>query len=169
MRKGFQLLICAAMVAALTPLSFGQAISGDIVGTVLDATGATVPNVTVTAENQQTGVKTSAKTNASGDYRLSNLLVGTYSLTASAPGFAVATLKNLGVELNKTITANLTLQVGSTTTTVEVSEASATIDTTTAQVQSTFSGIQATQLPMTGTGIPGTNFGVYNLSLLSAG
>jgi hypothetical protein len=168
MRNGL-MVAAAAMLMALAPLSFGQAISGDVIGTVLDATGATIPNVTVTAENQQTGVKTTAKTNPLGEYRISNLLVGTYSLTASAPGFAVASLKNLGVELNKTITANLTLQVGTTTTTVEVSEASAAIDTTTAQVQSTFSGVQATQLPMTGAGTPGTNFGVYNLSLLSAG
>src|SRR5216684_120810 len=169
MRKTFGALVLGVILTVLTSIGFGQAISGDVVGSVFDATGAGVPSATVTAENQQTGVKTSTTTNAGGGYRLSNLLVGNYSLTSSAPGFTPATIKNLGVELNKTITANVTLQVGSTTTTVEVSEASAVIDTTTAQVQSTFSGIQATQLPMTGTGIPGTNFGVYNLSLLSAG
>jgi len=78
-----------------------------------------------------TGVKANSKTNASGEYRFNNILVGRYKLTAAATGFTATTLASVLVELNKTSTANLTLQVGAVSTTVEVSEAAATIDTTT--------------------------------------
>lgn len=171
--KSFQTVV--GLTALLALLVFipsrlpGQAISGDITGALLDPSGAAVVGATITAENIETGIKTGATTRSNGEYRLSNLPVGVYNLTAAAPGFSVSSLKGLRVELNKTSTVNLTLQVGSVSTTVEVSEAAAAIDTTTAQIQTSFSATQSQQLPMTGAGAPGTSFGVYNLALLSAG
>src|SRR5579864_825455 len=90
---------------------WAQATSGDIVGTVTDATKAVVPNVTVTAENTQTGVKTSTKSNSSGDYRFSDLPVGVYTVTATAAGFGTTSLRDVTVKLNQTITANITLEL----------------------------------------------------------
>ena len=66
--------------------------------------------------------------------------------------------------MNKTITANLTLAVGSASVTVEVNASSAVIDTTTAQLETTFSSNQFTSLPTASTGS-----GIYNLTLLGAG
>ena len=146
-----------------------QAISGDIVGTVLDATKARVPNATVTAENTQTGVKTTATTNSSGDYRFTDLPVGTYDVTATASGFGTTSLRDVTVKLNQTITVNVTLEVGAASTTVDVIVSGATIDTTTAQIQSTYTTTQIKDLPLTSTGQPGLNFGALNLALLSAG
>jgi len=146
-----------------------QAISGDIVGTVLDATKARVPNATVTAENTQTSVKTTTTTNASGDYRFTDLPVGTYDLTATARGFGTTSLKEVTVKLNQTITVNVTLEVCVASTTVDVLVSGATIDTTTAQIQSTYTSTQIKDLPLASTGQPGLNFGALNLALLSAG
>src|SRR5215470_10360762 len=87
-----------------------QLISGELVGTVLDASGAAVPRATVTAENQATGVKTATKTDTVGQYRLSNLPAGMYTITVMGTGFAQAVLKDVAVELNKTATANVNLQ-----------------------------------------------------------
>jgi hypothetical protein len=162
------LLICAAIVAAFAPLSFGQALDGNIVGNIVDATGAAVPNVNVELQNMDTGIKVNGKTNANGEYRFNNVLVGRYKVTASASGFATSSLNNVVVDLNKTSTVNMTMQVGSVSTTVDVTEASVTIDTTTAQVQSTYD-IRAMELPMTGLDVPGRNLGALNLSLLGAG
>ena len=165
MRKGFMLL-AAVMLAA--QFGFGQAIDGNIVGTIVDATGAAVPNVTLELQNVDTGVRATAKSNATGEYRLNNVLVGRYKVTASAAGFTTASLNNVVVELNKTSTVNLTMQVGAVSTTVDVTEASATIDTTTAQVQSTYD-VRAMELPMASLDVPGRNLGALNLSLLGAG
>ncbi|HLI83646.1 MAG TPA: carboxypeptidase regulatory-like domain-containing protein [Bryobacteraceae bacterium] len=141
-----------------------QAISGDLVGTIADPSGSGVPNATVTATNTGTNVKTTTSTNGAGEYRIANLPPGDYDLTATASGFASATLKSVGVQLNQTATANLTLQVGQVATSVEVSAAGALIDTTTAQIQNTYSTRQIADLP-TAT----ETLGVLNLSLLQAG
>src|SRR3989442_8525805 len=157
-------LILLILFTALAPLSFGEATDGNVVGVVLDSSGAAVPNVSVTITNNATGIKFTTTTNVNGEYRFNNIPIGKYNLSASAPGFTAATLSNLAVELSKTVTANLTMQVGTVTTTLEVTEATATIDTTTAQVGTTVTERQALELPASSL----TN-GVLNLSLLSSG
>jgi hypothetical protein len=153
------LLFFAAISSAI-----GQTISGDLVGTITDAMGGTVANAKLTVTNEATGTAGSAATNNSGEYRFGNLLVGNYSLKVEAAGFAGAEVKAISVELNKTATQNVVLKVASVSTTVDVSEATAVIDTTTAQVENTFTAQQAQQIPMAATGN-----GVINLSLLQAG
>jgi hypothetical protein len=143
---------------------FAQAISGDLTGAVLDATGAAVPSATVESLNEDTGVKAKATTSNNGVYRFSNLPIGSYTITVTAKGFNVASVKNITLTLSSVVTQNVTMQVGGTATTVEVREASASIDTTTAQLQTTFDSKQTEELPVAARGQ-----GIWNLSLLGAG
>src|SRR5581483_8796196 len=143
---------------------FAQVTSGNIVGTVYDPTGATVPNAPVVATNDATGIESPTVSTSAGEYRIPNLPVGTYTVTVNAPGFAKAKVADVSVPLNQTVTANITLQVGQTATTVEVSTAAVAIDTSTAQVQATFETKQMMDLPTASSGA-----GVINLSLLNAG
>ena len=154
------------LVISLTvaPSLFAQAISGDLVGSVLDASGAAIPNATVAVTNVATGVVFNATSNMSGDFRVPNLPPGTYTITGSASGFTSATLKGVEVALNRATTANLKLTIGPVSTSVDVSEAGALLDTTTAQVQQTYASQQLVALPMTTNGQ-----GVLNLSLLQSG
>jgi hypothetical protein len=145
-------------------LAFGQASDGNLVGTISDASAAAVPNANVTVKNLTTGVQTTTKSTGTGEYRFNNLPVGQYELNAQAPGFSPSKVGNLDIELNKTATVNITLQVGAITAAVEVSEAAATIDTTTAQVGATYERIEAIEVPSSS--LP---LGVLNLSLLEAG
>jgi Carboxypeptidase regulatory-like domain len=163
----FMALIGMSLVCSLSV--FAQATSGDVTGKVADASGAVVPNVLVVAENDATGVRTSATTGADGAYRLSNLPVGSYTVSASATGFAQATLKNVSVQLNNTITQNLTLEVQGTATTVEVTAAAAALDTTTAQIQSSYETKQIENLPTAAASRTINGAGIWNLSLLGAG
>jgi hypothetical protein len=157
--------LAVAMLLLTVPLGlFAQSTSGDLLGTVMDASGAEVPRASVIAENPATGVKSSSETNAQGEYHFRNLPIGKYNLTASAVGFGPSSLRDVIVELNKNSTANLTMQVGQVATAVEVQESAATIDTTTAQVQNTFEAKAVADLPTASVGL-----GVLNLSLLSAG
>ena len=87
---------------------FAQTIDGNLVGTVVDPSGATVPNATVEITNTATGIKTTTKTGTDGLYRFNNLPVGKYDINVMASGFATSGLKNVAVELNKTATANIT-------------------------------------------------------------
>jgi len=152
-------------------LSFGQATDSIIVGTVSDSSGAAVIGATVTATNKATGVKHEAPTNQAGDYRLNNVPVGTYDVSATAKGFANATVAGVELELNHTAQVNLTLTVGTVTTQVDVTEAGALIDTSTAQLQATYDSRAAVDLPMAASAsakVIGTS-GIWNLSLIGAG
>ena len=147
-----------------TWLAFGQASDGNLVGTISDATGAAVANASVVVKNLATGVQAATRSTETGEYRFNNLPVGQYELSAQAAGFTATRVGNLSVELNKTATVNVTLQIGVVTSTVEVAEAPATLDTTTAQVGATFERTAAIDIPSSA--LP---LGVLNLSLLEAG
>src|SRR5437870_5348126 len=151
------------LAVALAPFSFGQAISGNLVGTVFDPSGAVVPNAEVEAVNVATGVKTVTNTTSSGGYRFNNLPVGTYTVGVKAQGFA-STGKQVTLELNQTGTLNFSLTPGAVSTTVEVSGAPPLIDTTTAQIQSNYEQKETQDLPTASVGL-----GVVNLTLLQSG
>jgi hypothetical protein len=153
-----------ALLGAAAMTSLAQLVSGNITGTIYDASGAIVPTATVIALNDATGVEYTSKTTSAGEYRIANLPNGTYTITVTAAGFAKAELKNVAIELNVTSTANITLQIGKSAETVEVSASSIVIDTTTAQLQNTFDSQQLLELPTASSGS-----GVINLSLLAPG
>src|ERR1700730_16970635 len=166
--RRFFVFSCIAIMAlslAIVGAVHAQVISGDLVGAVLDKTGAAVPGAHVEAVNVATGAKLETDANDSGEYRLNNLPVGTYNVSASSPSFGTTTINGVKVELNKTLTQQITLEIKGAVTSIEVSGVAATLDTTTAQVQSTFESKEISDLPTTSTG----SSGVLNLSLLSAG
>ena len=157
----FAPLVTMTLVAGA---AFGQATSGDLVGTVKDPTGASVPNVKVVITNQATGVAVTTVSNGSGEYRAVNLLAGLYNIEVVAPGFQASNLKGVRVDLNATATADVTVSVGSSQT-VEVSaDAGVVLDTTSTNLTTSFSTAELGSLPTTSIGV-----GVLNASLLSPG
>lgn len=156
-------IILLALTVVFSTLAFGQAISGELVGKVADSSGAVVSNSTVEAVNIATGQKVTTTTNASGEYHFFQLPIGHYKLSATGNGLTGG-YDDVRVDLNKVATANITATVGASTTTVEVVEQAATIDTTTAQIQTNYDPKQAQDLPTASVGL-----GVLNLSLLQAG
>jgi Carboxypeptidase regulatory-like domain len=165
--RRFFVFSCIAVMAlslAIVGAVSAQIISGDLVGTVLDKTGAAVPNAHIEAVNVDTGAKLETEANDSGEYRLNNLPVGTYNVSASSPSFGTTTINGVKIQLNNTLTQQITLEIKGAVTSIEVSGVAATLDTTTAQVQSTFETKEIADLPSASTGS-----GVLNLSLLSAG
>ncbi len=165
-----KLFFTAALALPATTLFFSvpilmqaQAISGDLLGVVTDTSGAVVPNASVVATNLGTGVKTTTTTNAAGQFHFVNLPVGHYSLQMTGAGMAGG-YKDVEVQLNHQVTANISAVASAETTTIEVSAEAATIDTTTPQIQNTFTAKQVQDLPTATIGL-----GVLNLSLLDAG
>ena len=169
MRRLLCALVSLAAMFALSPLCFGQATSSIIVGTVVDATGATVPNAAVAAKNVDTNVKYTGVANSAGDYRINNVPAGRYNVTVTAKGFTTATMAGVEAQLNHTATVNFTLPVGSVATTVEVTAATAAIDTATAQLQTTTTPGTAVDVPTAGFSKVVNGSGIWNLSLLGAG
>lgn len=141
-----------------------QATDGHLIGTVFDQVGGLIAGAAVTVENESTGVTWGVATDDHGAYRFNNLPVGDYRLTASAEGFETASLTHIAVALNRTSTANVTLQVGDLETAVTVTAASAQIDTTTTTIGNAFNSRQSLYSPSTNLAL-----GVLNLSLQGAG
>jgi len=163
------LLIAFAMLTFVginAGIAYGQAISGGLTGTVTDGTGAAVTGAKVEVVNVGTDQKVTVTTRAIGEYTFSELPVGTYKVTVTAAGFRTTTLASVPVELNKTNTANVQLQVGTSATTVEVSGVAPPVDTSTAQLQSTYNETYSKDLGLTSNG---QGAGVLNLSMLNPG
>jgi outer membrane receptor protein involved in Fe transport len=159
------LLLTISFTGLLPQVATAQMVSGDLVGTVVDSTGAAIPSATVTATNTATGVKTTTTSNGNGEYRIPNLLAGSYDVSAMATGFTETMQKGFAVQLSTTSTLPLTLAAAGAATTVEVSaDAGVALDTTTVQLEQTFSSKELTDLPTSTVGL-----GVLNLSLLSPG
>src|SRR5436309_4798298 len=155
-----------AVVALSFTLANGQAIDGNIVGTVVDAQGAAVVGANVSATNVATGVSATTKSGSTGEYRFEHLPAGTYTVGVKMTGFKSVS-EQVAVELNRTGTRNITLVPGAASETIEVSGVAAALDTTTPQIQTTYNALQIEDSPMTGGGNRGS--GVINLSLLDAG
>ena len=164
-RKFAFALVLAIIVSIGASFSYAQTTSGALVGVVHDPTGAVIPNSTVTATNQATGVVYNGQTNQDGQYRISNLPEGTYDLRTAVTGFTPSLIQGVHVAATTAETKDVVLTIGHGATTVEVtSEANVSIDTTTAQIATTFSMKEVEALPSATVGL-----GVINLSLLAPG
>ena len=93
-------------------LAFGQVGNGTITGVVTDPAGAVVAGAAVEAKNADTGVVFSGASSNAGNYTISDLPVGTYTLTVGVKGFKTYTHTNLAVGGAATIREDVPLQVG---------------------------------------------------------
>src|SRR5579885_3308144 len=131
-------------------LLFGQRDLGTITGTVTDPTGAAIPNATITITNTATGVSTTTTTTGAGTYTRPALIPGTYTVTATAPGFQKGQQTDVVVNPGQTATVNLPLQVGNAATTVEVTATAPLLQTETQTVGEQLNSTQVSTLPLGG-------------------
>ena len=158
------LMVLVLGLVAVSQVS-AQLISGNLVGTVLDKTGAVVPHAAVEAVNTQTGARYSTTANDAGEYRFNNMAVGTYNISASATNLATTTINGYAIELNMTKSLPITLEIRGAITTVEVSGVAEALDTASSTLATTFDPKMNADLPSTTLGPSG----ILNLSLLSSG
>lgn len=116
------------------PAAFGQTTSSSIAGTVVDPSGAVIPNARISARNDATGQASSATADAHGGYTITNMPPGTYTVTASSGGFQPVTQKNVIVDPNIGRQVNFTLHPGSASTTITVQANANVLQTQSASV-----------------------------------
>jgi hypothetical protein len=109
--------------------AFGQQITGTLVGTVKDGQGAVINTATVKATNVDTGFTRSVPANGYGEYRIDYLPVGKYTVETTAAGFERSVQKNIALDVDQTLTVDITLAVGAQTQTVTVTEAPPEVNT----------------------------------------
>jgi hypothetical protein len=133
----------------LSANSLAQETSGNIEGTVRDATAAIVPNMSVTVELKAGGFKRTVLTNGSGFFRVLQVPNGDYTVTtAGSSGFGAATYENVKVVLGKTTQLDLEVKPGQATAVVDVSTGDNTaIDTTGSEISKSISAEKLALLP----------------------
>jgi hypothetical protein len=114
------LAVAGFAVADLTPSAYSQTIvSGEITGTVVDASGAVVVGASVTLTNDADGTHRVQKTSPEGVYRFSLLAPGAYSIKVVTAGLT-GEAKRVEVSVGKTSTINITARVETVSTSVQV-------------------------------------------------
>src|SRR5437899_127182 len=124
------ILFTTILVCSSTAL-LGQAISGIIIGTVHDASGAVVPKADVTATSIETGVARSTVSGEEGDYVIPNLAPGIYKVTAHFRGFSTSLVPSVSVLVQQTTRVDFALSPGEATQLVTVSAESPLVQSTT--------------------------------------
>jgi len=145
----FAAIFALLLVSLFTAQTRGQSlIAGDLAGQVVDPSKALVVDADVVLANKETGATGQGKTNAEGYFHFSLLKPGNYEITVTRSGFAKVT-QNAVVEVGKTTTVTITLEISSTTATIEVTTTPELVSTDTA-VSTTFSQKEVELLPSPG-------------------
>ncbi len=149
-----RLLALATLVAcSALPLAsaHAQTITASVNGTVTDSTGAVIPNATIVATNVDTGVKTTAKSNGTGDYNLRFLQIGNYTVTVASQGFKTFVSSPFTLEVNQIAKVDAKLSTGAASQTVTVAgNIQPILDTGNSTISTTFDAHTIQNIPLNG-------------------
>jgi hypothetical protein len=126
---------------------YGQATSGNIIGTVTDPAGGVIPSVKITITSQNRGVVYNTTTNESGNYSQLYLLPGPYTIEFEASGFERLQQKDVIVGLDRSTRVDVQLTVGQVSEQVSVVGTAPPLVTDRAEVSAGLTSTQVNQLP----------------------
>jgi carboxypeptidase family protein len=141
--RGMLLALGAILTAAAASAQNAQ-----ITGTLKDQSGAILPGVTVTAKNDATGLTRTATTDSTGQYRLSALTPGTYTITTDLQGFGQEARKDIVLVIDQVAIIDFTLKPAAVAETISVVGESPIVDTTKSDVSTSVSTDQIQNLPV---------------------
>jgi hypothetical protein len=148
----------------LPALLFGQSERGTISGLVKDPSGAVVSNAKVTVTNTATNNVVVVNSSQSGDYTALSLQAGTYSVRVEASGFKTTVIANIMVNASTDVRADATLEVGSTSTSVEVQASSLQISTENSKASVAITNKLVDELPLVVSGTLRSPFDLASLT-----
>ncbi len=144
--------VLLALAVLLTGFGLGskaraQSVYGSIVGTVTDATGASVPHANITVTDVAKGTTVKVQSNDSGEYTVQHLISDVYRVVVEAPGFAKATREGVQVYVDTAPKVDVQLSAGAETTTVNVSSEAPVLQTERADVSTILNERAVENLP----------------------
>jgi len=150
-QRNIAVLMCVLVFAAIG--AWAQTGTTSLHGVVTDKTGAVVVAAKITLANPAQGFTREASSGPTGEYEFLSLPPGTYVLTIESAGFRKFEQKNLQLLVNSPATANVSLEVGSTSQTIEVTAQTVALNTTDASLGNAFGENQLKSLPLEGDNI----------------
>ena len=148
MTRTLRSLVClVGILASGTTAAMAQEANAELRGRVLDAQGGVLPGVTITITNQATGVYRATASNEDGTYFVTALAPGTYSIVAELSGFKKYNRADVRLDLGKTTSLDLPLEVGGVTETVTITAATPLVDITSKEIGGNVTNREVTSLP----------------------
>src|SRR5215470_12175890 len=144
------LLVALLLVLAFVLPANAQTFRGSINGTVTDPSGAAVPGATVKATEVATNLEHSTITSGEGQFAFQDIAPGIYKVSVVAQGFPTLTVDKVEVAAGQVYTLPVQLKLGQSSTTVEVSAATLTLDTSTQTQAMTISDDVVQNAPLNG-------------------
>lgn len=150
MKRAARWVLLAALSLLSCLVTHAQTTAGSIVGKITDSSGAVVPNAAVTIANVGTGITNKTTSDGEGNYVVTPLPPGAYTVTVEAPGFKKSV--NSGIQLNvqDRIGVNIALEVGQVSDTVEVSGAAPALQTDSSYLGQVVDSKKIVDLPLNG-------------------
>jgi Carboxypeptidase regulatory-like domain len=145
-----RLVLAILVVLSLAVGVNAQTFRGAINGTVTDPSGGVVPNAAVKATESTTGIDHTTTTTGDGAFSFQDIPLGFYKITVTASGFPVYTVDKVEVTAGTIYTLPVKLSLQQQSTTVEVSAAALTLDTTTETQNMTISSDVVQDIPLNG-------------------
>jgi hypothetical protein len=150
-RKLVYRCVCIVTFCVLAAMGTrAQAPTGTINGRVTDSGNAVVNGAQMTTVNEATNVSRATTTNGDGLYVLSDLPVGSYTVTIQTNGFATREFKNLVVQAGRTTTVDAELKIASVGTSVTVASSSDTVELTQSVIQGQITSATIENIPLNG-------------------
>lgn len=150
-KRILSLTVCSALLfalAVLTHSAWSQEVTATVVGTVTDPSGAVVPGATVKVTSIDRGVTYTGETNDAGLYRIAQLPVGQYNLTVQKSGFSTVAHEPFVLAINQVARIDVSLKVGQTSETVEVTAAAPVLETDSTTVDTVMNAATNDSLPL---------------------
>jgi hypothetical protein len=143
------ILLLGLLFTGLHDAALAQS-TASLSGSVIDATGAAVPNAKVVATNKATGVESTAPTDAAGAYLFPSLSIGIYRIQVTASGFQTALISNLKLDVATTNAQNIQLKVGQNSETIEIFADTNLVDTITTSLGQVIDDKTVQDIPLNG-------------------
>ena len=149
MKKIRSMVVLLCMVGAgLSVLA--QVDTATLVGTVKDRSGAVIAGATATATSAETGKSISVKTEADGNFVITPLKIGSYSVAIEASGFKKEVRQNIVLNVQQTARLDFKLEIGSVSEEMMVTAAPPLLETESASLGDVVTGQEVRQLPLNG-------------------
>jgi len=162
-------------LAAAVPAA-AQSVTGTLLGTVTDSTGAVVTGAKVTVTNEGTQLTRTLKTDANGEYTAPSLPTGIYTIVVEMEGFKTAALSGVEVGVDQRLKVDVPLEVGALTESVTIEASSPLIQAASSELGTTVTDEQIKALPLNGRNfvnltrtIPGVLRGIPGANIDGAG
>ena len=146
------LIASAFLLTILLPVqsAFGDNLYASIRGTVVDSSGAVLPDAKLTATNVATGLTYSATSSKDGLFAFLQLPIGDYKIVIEKPSFKTVTQSHIHLDLDQIFNLKVTMDVGTMSETITVEANPSQVETTSMQLGVTVTGNQIVDLPLNG-------------------